>query len=55
MMEGHIPVEPDEFDLSDSSGSPLLIVLRNEDIAEHISEVRGCLLVFSPFRSRGSS
>ncbi|XP_056628835.1 uncharacterized protein tasor2 isoform X2 [Triplophysa dalaica] len=39
MMEGHIPVEPEEFDLSDSSQTPLLIVLRNEDIAEHISEV----------------
>lgn len=54
MMEGHIPVEPEEFDLSDSSQTPLLIVLRNEDIAEHISEVRGC--VFFPFsRSEGSS
>ncbi|KAI7797992.1 putative protein FAM208B [Triplophysa rosa] len=39
LMEGHIPVEPDEFDLSDSSQTPLLIVLRNEDIAEHIGEV----------------
>lgn len=35
MIKGHIPVESDEFDLS----HPLLIVLRNEDIAEHISEV----------------
>lgn len=49
MMEGHIPVEPDEFDLSDRSQTPLLIVLRNKDIAEHISEVRGmpCVFFFS--------
>ncbi|XP_051758450.1 uncharacterized protein LOC127517196 isoform X3 [Ctenopharyngodon idella] len=42
-IEGHIPVEPNEFNLSDDSQSPLLIILRNEDIAEHICEVP-CLL-----------
>ncbi|XP_073724191.1 uncharacterized protein tasor2 isoform X2 [Misgurnus anguillicaudatus] len=39
MKNGHIPVEPHEFDLGDNNQSPLLIILRNEDIAEHISEV----------------
>ncbi|XP_065104408.1 uncharacterized protein tasor2 isoform X2 [Paramisgurnus dabryanus] len=39
MINGHIPVEPHEFDLSDNNQSPLLIILRNEDIGEHISEV----------------
>ncbi|KAL1270236.1 hypothetical protein QQF64_032525 [Cirrhinus molitorella] len=38
-MEGHVPVKPDEFDLSGDDQSPLLIMLRNEDIAEHICEV----------------
>ncbi|XP_051949846.1 uncharacterized protein tasor2 [Xyrauchen texanus] len=38
-IEGHIHVEPDEFDLDGNSQSPLLIVLRNEDIAEHVCEV----------------
>ncbi|XP_042617709.1 uncharacterized protein LOC109102327 isoform X2 [Cyprinus carpio] len=38
-IEGHIPVEPDEFDLNGDDQSPLLIILRNEDIAEHICEV----------------
>ncbi|XP_016323777.1 uncharacterized protein tasor2 isoform X3 [Sinocyclocheilus anshuiensis] len=42
-IEGHIPVEPDEFDLNGDNQSPLLIILRNEDIAEHICEVP-CLL-----------
>ncbi|XP_016107841.1 LOW QUALITY PROTEIN: uncharacterized protein [Sinocyclocheilus grahami] len=42
-IEGHIPVEPDEFDLNGDDQSPLLIILRNEDIAEHICEVP-CLL-----------
>ncbi|XP_077079732.1 uncharacterized protein LOC143732486 [Siphateles boraxobius] len=38
-IEGHIQVEPEEFDLSSDGQSPLLIILRNEDIAEHICEV----------------
>ncbi|XP_050972415.1 uncharacterized protein tasor2 isoform X3 [Labeo rohita] len=38
-IEGHIPVKPDEFDLNGDDQSPLLIVLRNEDIADHICEV----------------
>ncbi|XP_016145914.1 uncharacterized protein tasor2 isoform X2 [Sinocyclocheilus grahami] len=38
-IEGHKPVEPDEFDLNGDDQSPLLIILRNEDIAEHICEV----------------
>lgn len=38
-IEGHIQVEPEEFDLSNDGLSPLLIILRNEDIAEHICEV----------------
>ncbi|XP_041967157.1 uncharacterized protein tasor2 isoform X3 [Alosa sapidissima] len=38
--EGHISVEPDQFDLeTNTSSSPLLIILRNEDIASHICEV----------------
>ncbi|XP_009302060.1 uncharacterized protein tasor2 isoform X1 [Danio rerio] len=36
--EGHMPVEPDNFNL-DGEDQPLLIILRNEDIAEHICEV----------------
>ncbi|KAK7136215.1 hypothetical protein R3I94_014762 [Phoxinus phoxinus] len=38
-IEGHKQVEPEEFDLSNDGQSPLLIILRNEDIAEHICEV----------------
>ncbi|XP_051524556.1 uncharacterized protein LOC127423914 isoform X2 [Myxocyprinus asiaticus] len=38
-INGHIPVEPDEFDLNGNCQSPLLIVLRNEDILEHVCEV----------------
>ncbi|XP_051964819.1 uncharacterized protein LOC127630954 isoform X2 [Xyrauchen texanus] len=38
-IEGHIPVEPDEFDLNGNCQFPLLIVLRNEDILEHVCEV----------------
>ncbi|XP_040894265.1 uncharacterized protein tasor2 isoform X2 [Toxotes jaculatrix] len=37
--EGHIAVQPSEFFLGEDSSSPLLIILRNEDIAEHIFEV----------------
>lgn len=36
--EGHTAVHPSEFLLSEDSSS-LLIILRNEDIAEHICEV----------------
>ncbi|XP_044050552.1 uncharacterized protein tasor2 isoform X2 [Siniperca chuatsi] len=36
--EGHTAVQPSEFFVEDSSSS-LLIILRNEDIAEHICEV----------------
>ncbi|XP_062408109.1 protein TASOR-like, partial [Sardina pilchardus] len=37
---GHVPVEPDQFELETCShSSPLLIIVRNEDIAEHICEV----------------
>ncbi|XP_026124856.1 uncharacterized protein LOC113106975 isoform X2 [Carassius auratus] len=38
-MEGHRPVEPEEFDLNGDNQSPLLIILRNEDIAEHTCKV----------------
>ncbi|XP_058640088.1 protein TASOR 2 isoform X2 [Onychostoma macrolepis] len=38
-IEGHRPVEPDDFDLNGDDQSPLLIILRNEDIAAHICEV----------------
>ncbi|XP_043103207.1 uncharacterized protein tasor2 isoform X2 [Puntigrus tetrazona] len=38
-VEGHRPVKPDDFDLNGDNQSPLLIILRNEDIAEHICEV----------------
>ncbi|XP_073675094.1 uncharacterized protein tasor2 [Garra rufa] len=38
-IDGHIPVKPDEFDLNGDDQSPLLIILRNEDIADHICEV----------------
>lgn len=37
--EGHTAVQPSEFFLSEDSASSLLIILRNEDIAEHICEV----------------
>ncbi|XP_063762986.1 uncharacterized protein tasor2 isoform X2 [Eleginops maclovinus] len=37
--EGHTAVQPAEFFLGEDSPSPLLIILRNEDIAEHICEV----------------
>nr|XP_046251192.1 uncharacterized protein tasor2 isoform X2 [Scatophagus argus] len=37
--EGHTAVQPSEFFLGEDSSSSLLIVLRNEDIAEHICEV----------------
>ncbi|XP_062404341.1 uncharacterized protein LOC134094729 [Sardina pilchardus] len=38
--EGHNSVEPDQFDLETNTlSSPLLIILRNEDIASHICEV----------------
>ncbi|XP_056319983.1 uncharacterized protein tasor2 isoform X2 [Danio aesculapii] len=38
-IEGHMPVEPDNFNLDGDDQCPLLIILRNEDIAEHICEV----------------
>lgn len=37
--EGHTAVQPSEFFLAEESSSNLLIVLRNEDIAEHICKV----------------
>lgn len=37
--EGHTAVQPSEFFLDAESSSSLLIILRNEDIAEHICEV----------------
>ncbi|KAL7884690.1 hypothetical protein AOLI_G00074600 [Acnodon oligacanthus] len=37
--EGHTAVEPYQFDFDDSDQIPLLIILRNEDIAEHICDV----------------
>ncbi|XP_074533371.1 uncharacterized protein tasor2 [Halichoeres trimaculatus] len=37
--EGHTAVQPSEFLLNDATPSSLLIILRNEDIAEHICEV----------------
>uniref|UniRef100_A0A3B4VKA3 Uncharacterized LOC111229767 n=1 Tax=Seriola dumerili TaxID=41447 RepID=A0A3B4VKA3_SERDU len=37
--EGHTAVQPSEFFLTEGSSSSLLIILRNEDIAEHICEV----------------
>ncbi|KAG8012769.1 hypothetical protein GBF38_020668 [Nibea albiflora] len=37
--EGHTAVQPSEFFLSEDTSSSLLIILRNEDIAEHICEV----------------
>lgn len=37
-VEGHTAVQPSEFFLGDD-GSTLIIVLRNEDIGEHICKV----------------
>ncbi|KAM9754763.1 uncharacterized protein tasor2 isoform 2-T2 [Menidia menidia] len=37
--KGHTVVQPSEFFLGEGSSSSLLIILRNEDIAEHITEV----------------
>lgn len=37
--EGHTAVEPYEFDIDDNDQTPLIIIIRNEDIAEHICEV----------------
>ncbi|CAK6961651.1 uncharacterized protein LOC128358393 [Scomber scombrus] len=37
--EGHTAVQPSQFFLGEDSSSSLLIILRNEDIAEHICEV----------------
>lgn len=37
--DGHTAVQPTEFFLVEESPSTLLIILRNEDIAEHICEV----------------
>ncbi|KAI5610389.1 protein FAM208B isoform X2, partial [Silurus asotus] len=37
--EGHTAVEPYQFDFDGNGQTPLLIILRNEDIAEHIFEV----------------
>lgn len=37
--EGHKAVEPYEFDVDDNDQTPLIIILRNEDIAEHVCEV----------------
>ncbi|XP_031138385.1 uncharacterized protein tasor2 isoform X2 [Sander lucioperca] len=37
--EGHTAVQPSEFFLGEDSSSSLLIILRNEDIAEHICEI----------------
>ena len=37
--EGHTAVQPSEFFLDEGSTPSLLIIIRNEDIAEHICEV----------------
>ncbi|XP_076590197.1 uncharacterized protein tasor2 [Chaetodon auriga] len=37
--EGHTAVQPSEFFLNEESSSSLFIILRNEDIAQHICEV----------------
>ncbi|MEQ2313376.1 hypothetical protein AMECASPLE_001367 [Ameca splendens] len=37
--EGHTAVQPSEFFLGEDSSSSLLIILRNEDIAEHICKI----------------
>ncbi|KAM8892876.1 uncharacterized protein tasor2 [Spinachia spinachia] len=37
--EGHTAVQPSQFFICEDSSSSLLIILRNEDIAEHILEV----------------
>ncbi|KAM9854806.1 uncharacterized protein tasor2 [Aulostomus maculatus] len=36
--EGHVPVQPSQF-FSEGGSSSLLVILRNEDIAEHVCEV----------------
>lgn len=42
--EGHTAVQPSEFFLDEDCSSSLLIILRNEDIAEHICEVTDQLI-----------
>lgn len=42
--EGHTAVQPKEFFLAEENSSSLLIILRNEDIAEHIAEVSDYLV-----------
>lgn len=37
--EGHAAVQPSEFFVGEDSSSTLLIILRNEDIVEHMCEV----------------
>ncbi|XP_055011431.1 uncharacterized protein LOC129409429 isoform X2 [Boleophthalmus pectinirostris] len=37
--EGHIAVQPSDFFIRENSSSPLLVIIRNEDIAGHIFEV----------------
>ncbi|KAI4895838.1 hypothetical protein NFI96_016993 [Prochilodus magdalenae] len=37
--EGHTAIEPYQFDFDDDEQTPLLIIIRNEDIAEHICGV----------------
>ncbi|KAM3610006.1 uncharacterized protein V6R79_023782 [Siganus canaliculatus] len=37
--EGHVAVQPSEFFLGEDTSSSLLIILRNEDIAEYICQV----------------
>ncbi|XP_059190330.1 uncharacterized protein tasor2 [Centropristis striata] len=41
--EGHTAVQPSAFFLDEDTSSSLLIILRNEDIAEHICEVQHLL------------
>lgn len=43
--EGHTAVQPSEFFLGEGSSSCLLIILRNEDIAEHICKVKDQLVI----------
>lgn len=43
-LEGHTAVQPSEF-LHGDDGSPLIVVLRNEDIVEHICEVIVSLII----------
>lgn len=49
---GHAAVQPSEFFLHQNSSSPLLIILRNEDIADHISKVKVRPYKSSPPRVR---